>query len=227
MKIAANVELLEVKTEGGGIFYPVLAWDDKDLVLIDTGNPGEIESLRKEVEAAGHKLEDITRVFLTHQDMDHIGSAKALSEMGAELYAHEEEAPYIQGDKKPVRIAQMEEGLDKMDEKGRAFYERVKAGAPLFYAHIDHPLKDGEVLDVCGGIKILHTPGHMPGHMVLLLIQSNILVVGDAANIDDGKLVGANPQHTREQAEAALSFEKIKAVNAAGIVCYHGGFLKN
>jgi glyoxylase-like metal-dependent hydrolase (beta-lactamase superfamily II) len=224
MKIAANVEMLELTNEHGTL-YPVLVEGDGELVLIDTGNPGEIEILRQAVEKAGHKLEDITRVVLTHQDMDHIGNAKALSGMGAKMIAHEEEAPYIQGDKTSVRITQMEENLDKMDEAGRAFYERVKAGAPLFHTHIDHPVKDGEVLDVCGGIKFLHTPGHMPGHVCALLMESNILVAGDAANIADGKLIGANPVHTRDMAGAEVSLEKIKAAGAAGIVCYHGGFL--
>ncbi len=222
MKLAKNVEMLEIGN-GAGAIYPVLAWDENARVLIDTGMPGETEALREAVQNAGFALEDITHVLLTHQDLDHIGGAKALADMGAAVFAHEAEAPYIRGETPSVRLTDMESRLDEMDEEERAFYERAKSGAPYFYIPACRALKDGEVLPFCGGIQVLHTPGHMPGHMVLLLRESNILVAGDAANIQGGRLVGANPAYTRDLAGAGVSFEKIKAAGAAAIVCYHGG----
>ena len=226
MRIANNVEMLEIKGENGTL-YPVLAWDDHDIVLVDTGMPGQIELIRGAVSEAGFSLEKLTKVILTHQDMDHIGCAKILSELGAEILAHEEEAPYIQGDKTSVRIAAMESRLEELDEGERAFYERVKQGAPLFYVKIDRLLKDNETLNFCGGIKIIHTPGHMPGHIALLLQDSNILVAGDASNIDDGRLVGANPQYTQDVPTAQRSLQKMLDMNPSGFVCYHGGYIRH
>ena len=40
MKIADNVEMLEIGGMGGTI-YPVLVWDDLHLVLVDTGFPSQ------------------------------------------------------------------------------------------------------------------------------------------------------------------------------------------
>jgi len=226
MKIAKNVEMLEIAGERGTL-YPVLVWDDDNLVLVDTGLPMQTDALSKAVEEAGHTLAKITKVILTHQDLDHIGSAKTLAGTGAEIFAHELETPYIQGDKTSIRLSDMEIRLDELDEGERAFYERAKKGAPYFYVHVDKPLKDGDRLDICGGIKILHTPGHMPGHIAVLLEESNILVAGDAANIAAGKLVGADPQFTNDMEQAAESLSKIKSCASASIVCYHGGLIKN
>ena len=224
MKIANNVEMLEINGENGTL-YPVLMWDDTELVLVDAVLPGQLEVLREAVSKAGFPLEKITKVIITHQDMDHIGCAKILSELGAEIFAHETEAPYIQGDKTSVRILDMEARLHEMNEDERAFYERVKMGAPYFFVHVDRLLNDGETLDFCGGVKIIHTPGHMPGHIALLLEQSNILIAGDAANIQDGALVGANPQYSQDMQEAQVSFEKLLNSKPASVVCYHGGLI--
>lgn len=222
MKIANNIQMIEIKSERGTL-YPVLISGDNELVMIDTAMPMQTEVLKKAVEQAGYTFDKITKVILTHQDLDHIGSAKILSDMGAEILAHELETPYIQGDKTSIRLSDMESRLDQLNEGERTFYERAKAGAPYFYVKVNQQLKDGEILDICGGIKIIHTPGHMPGHIALLLQESNILVAGDAANIADGKLVGADPNYSKDMGEAQVSFDKIISLKPASIVCYHGG----
>ena len=226
MRIAHNVEMLEIKGELGAL-YPVLTWDDHETVLIDAGLPGQIELLREAVSAAGFSLEKITKVIITHQDMDHIGCAKALAELGAEILTHEIEAPYIQGDETSLRLIDMEKRLHELNEGERTFYERVKKGAPYFYVHVDKLLKDDEVLPFCGGIKVIHTPGHLPGHIALLLKESNIIIVGDAANIVDGVLTGSDPQRTRDMGEAQASLQKIMDNHPTSIVCYHGGLYVN
>ena len=41
-------------------------------------------------------------------------------------------------------------------------------------------LVDGEVLPLGGGLKIIHTPGHTPGHISLLHLPSQTLITGDS-----------------------------------------------
>ena len=221
MKIAENIEMLET-----GQYCPVLIWDDNDAVLIDTGFPGQFELIRAEIIRCGFTPERITKVILTHQDADHVGGAKIMRGMGAELMAHEAEAPYIQGDKTPVKIAAMEANLDKLPPEKLAFYQRMKAGMADFFTHVDRLLADGEAIPCCGGIKVIHTPGHTPGHIALLLCESEVLVCGDAANIAGGKLCGANPEHTYDMDTAEESFKRLAALDdVTGYVCYHGGYL--
>lgn len=225
MRIGNNVEMLEIGNEQGRM-YPVLLWDDKDAVLIDTGLPGQLDLIRAACDEAGISADRITMVILTHHDMDHIGSAKILAGQGAKIVAHEAEAPYIEGTEMSPKLLKMENRINELTEGERAFLERVKAAAPNFHTHVDRPLKDGDELPVCGGIVAIHTPGHTPGHMSLLIKTENILVTGDAANISGGTLTGANPQHTLDMQTAGESFDKLKQTGAAAIVCYHGGILK-
>jgi len=83
------------------------------------------------------------------------------------------------------------------------------------------------MMEFCGGIEVIHTPGHTPGHMCLYLRESKILVGGDAVNIsEDGKLAPPNPRNTPDMEQAMKSFEKIKSLDVKIIVAYHGGDLK-
>jgi glyoxylase-like metal-dependent hydrolase (beta-lactamase superfamily II) len=45
---------------------------------------------------------------------------------------------------------------------------------------VDRELTDGEVLDSAGGVLVVHTPGHTPGHVSLLHLDSRTLITGDA-----------------------------------------------
>jgi len=227
MRIANNVEMLEIAREQGGVMYPVLVWDDKEVVLVDTGLPGQLELIRAAVEKAGLSLERITKIILTHHDIDHIGNAKLLKGFGAKILAHEKEVPYVQGDIPFQKLSKMEERLKDLSPEERAFYERLKSGAVNLTVPVDEVLKDGETLPFCGGIDVIYTPGHTPGHICLLLKNSNVLITGDAANITNGTLTGPNPAHTPDMAQAAESFEKLKRLNPDFIVAYHGGLLKN
>jgi len=121
----------------------------------------------------------------------------------------------------------MEKRLHELNEGEHAFYERIKKGAPYFYVRVDRLLRDGEALSFCGGIQVIHTPGHMPGHISLLLKESNIIVAGDAANIADGVLTGADPQYSQDISQAQASFQRLLDNKPTSIVCYHGGLYTN
>ena len=223
MRIAENVEMLEV--HGMGVYYPVLTWDESDVVLLDTGFPGEFDLIKQGLAACGFTPEQVTKVILTHQDVDHVGSAKAFRELGATIMAHVDEAPFIQGDKPLIKITAMEERLDQLSEEQLGFYNMLKGFMPKLAVPVDGLLTDGQVLPFCGGIRVVATPGHTPGHIALFLDKSQIVVCGDAANIQDGQLVGPAGHVTYDMDTAMKSFEAIKALKPAGYVCYHGGYL--
>jgi len=46
-------------------------------------------------------------------------------------------------------------------------------------ATVDLPVEDGDELPISGGIEVVHTPGHTPGSISLLLKQEGLVIVGD------------------------------------------------
>ena len=225
MRIAENVEMLQLPGNSGPI-YPVLLWDEQEAVLVDSGLPGQLELLRAAVASAGFALEEINTLILTHQDIDHIGCAAELAKLGLTVLAHEEEAPYIEGRQPLIKLAELEARLPQLSEEQRIFYERLKVGASQCCVKVDRLLRDGDTMSYCGGLQVIHTPGHTPGHIALLLQKSNIVLCGDAANITDGAWCGANPRYTNDMAQAESSLQKLRALQPAAAVCYHGGLLQ-
>jgi glyoxylase-like metal-dependent hydrolase (beta-lactamase superfamily II) len=229
MKVAENVEMLEVVLPNGNIYRPTLTWDDKHLVLFDTSVPETGQLVAEAIKAAGFDSATLTDIIITHQDIDHMGGTLELLKMApkATVYAYETDAPFIEGKKTPTKLAMMEGRLaaGEIDEMN-AFYQMLKTGFAKSYLPVDVKLKDGDILDFCGGIETVFTPGHTPGHATFYLRQSRIMVCGDAANVADNQLIGSNPAMTWHAEKADQSLEKIKSFDLAGAICYHTGFLK-
>jgi len=229
--IATGVEMLELPMDLFGAptsVHPTLVWDETDVVLIDAGFPGQFEQLRETVEDAGVSFDRLRKVVVTHQDIDHIGGIAALlADTGdrIEVLAHEADRPYIVGEKRlikanPERLAQLSERLSFLPEERR---KAVIAAFETTKARVDRTLTDGERLPYCGGIVVIHTPGHTPGHICLYLERTKTLVAGDALNVSDGLLVGPNPQATDDMTQAVASLEKLARYDVETVVCYHGG----
>jgi glyoxylase-like metal-dependent hydrolase (beta-lactamase superfamily II) len=51
---------------------------------------------------------------------------------------------------------------------------------------LDEHLEDGDLLDLVGGIRVIFTPGHTPGHLSLYLERPRVLVAGDALTAEGG-----------------------------------------
>ena len=226
MKITDNIAMLELERPNGTI-YPTLTWDENNLVLIDAGFPGQTEALISAIAAEGHRAEDITHVILTHQDIDHIGCLPDILRLApsAQVIAHAEEAPYIDGRKTPIKLAALEAAYDSLPDAMKQFCGTLREGFANRRVAVSQTVEDGTVLPMAGGIEAVHTPGHTPGHIALFLRQGRILVTGDAANIENGRIAGPNPQHTQDMAQGIESLEKLKAYYCRGVISYHCGFL--
>lgn len=230
MKITEHIEMLEIEA-GHGKIYPTLIHDENHLVLVDTGFAHTTADFEKAVKLAGYELSDLTEILLTHQDLDHIGGANNLKKMApnVKILAPEIDAPFIQGDETPTKLAKLE--AKKADgtftAQDEPLFEFLNGGFSDAFVKVDEILTDGKILDIAGGIEVIFTPGHTPGHAVYLVKSDNTLIVGDAANVIDGELTGSNPPMTWNMEKAEASLQKIKALNATNVISYHTGFLKN
>jgi len=207
MEIAKGVEMLQLEFQEF-VIHPILLWDDEMAVLIDTGFPGQIEDIQVEMEKVGVSFDKLKVVILTHQDIDHIGSLPELLQRcrsNIKVYAHELDKPYIEGD-----LPLLKDGNVENRPKGK----------------VSDTMIDGQELPYCGGILILHTPGHTPGHISLYLKQSKILVAGDSMYSVNGMLGGIHAPTTINIKEAQQSLKKYLNLDIESVVCYHGGLSK-
>ena len=183
--------------------------------LVDTGLPGQNDAIAATLAEAGLAISDLRRIILTHQDIDHVGTLHDLVQAsGARVLAHKVEVPTIDGTT-PPRFARPEVLAQRPEM--RAVAERLKPTA------VDQPLEDGTRLDLAGGVRVVFTPGHTPGHMCLYLERSKALIAGDALTAADGQLRGPNEGATQDMKIASQSVRKLAELDVQTIICYHGG----
>ncbi|MUT64998.1 MBL fold metallo-hydrolase [Paenibacillus sp. NEAU-GSW1] len=209
--------------------HPVLLWDDHDVVLADTGFPRQIDQLIAAIDCLGVDSRRLSRIIITHQDIDHIGNLQQLIEDSPErieVSAHILEKPYVQGDKRLLRftekaIASIDLLPDHVPESFRKGLKALMLHPPR--AEVNRDIAGGDRLPWCGGLVVVDTPGHTPGHISLYHEPSRCLIAGDALVVRDGQLWGADPHTTLDPAAAQHSLSKLSAFDIQTVVCYHGG----
>jgi len=113
--------------------------------------------------------------------------------------------------------------LEFLPEEQRKNMEKILEASQKLKANVDKTVEDGEVLPYCGGITVIYTPGHTPGHISLYLNQSKTLITGDALNLIEGQLVGPRPEYSSDIDTALKSLKKLTQYDIETVICYHGG----
>ena len=157
--------------------------------LIDAGS-GEDESIRhvlqglEAVRTEFHepvRLSDVKRILITHAHIDHFGGLRELlRETKAEVAVHALDSRQMTAYEERAVLANRalarflrQAGVEpeRQTEVLRAF--GYGAGRPRSVP-VDFLLVDGQELE---GLRVVHTPGHSPGHVCIAV--GDILISGD------------------------------------------------
>jgi glyoxylase-like metal-dependent hydrolase (beta-lactamase superfamily II) len=236
MQLAPGLTMLEITATVMGrttTIYPTLLSDEQNVVLVDTGFPGQLPLFREALEQAGFPLETLTKIIVTHQDIDHIGNLPEMLQHAPrtlEVLATEADRPYIQGEQMllkftPQVIARFVASLpaDLPEEQRQALKHRMEHPP---HAPVDTTLADGQALPYGGGLIVIHTPGHMPGHLCLYHPESLTLIAADALTVAEGKLARPNPSVDADRALAGQSLTKLAHYEIESVITYHGGLYR-
>ena len=144
--------------------------DDQQVTLIDMGVPQSGAKVMAALASIGSGPSDVTRLMLTHAHADHAGGAAYVAEQtGLEFGLHAEDAEFARAGKNPPRDPRFRLGrLMTRTDKG---FDAVR---------VAETFSDGQVIPFAGGIEVVHTPGHSPGHAAYLHRDSGVLITGDS-----------------------------------------------
>lgn len=159
------------------------------LTLIDPGwdAPESWQALLAGIASTGYEISDVVAVLATHVHPDHYGLAgKVRQASGAWVGLHAADAALLRTDQTT--------GLPAVAAAARSLFQ--DAGAPPLElprsltrsalasfvptTEPDRLLADGELLDFGSwSLRVLHTPGHSPGHVCLRDATQRLLFTGD------------------------------------------------
>lgn len=228
----ARYEILDLKYTFGGMeqhIYPAVLLGEGDAVLIDCGYPGSLPMIEAQLQDHGIDPRSLTKLVLTHQDDDHTGAAAELKEKypDIQVLASCEEAPYISGERKNLRLQQGEDLQEQLPEDQKAFGEQFcQRYRDLVPVLPDVLLHSGDRFDWGGGCEILATPGHTPGHISIQALDGEYMVTGDAAVLEGDALTIANPEFCLDMEAAKNSLAEMTRRECRRYICYHGGVLE-
>jgi glyoxylase-like metal-dependent hydrolase (beta-lactamase superfamily II) len=96
---------------------------------------------------------------------------------------------------------------------------------PFFKAtpfQVDEILMDGQVLPVLGGLRVVNTSGHTPGHISLFAPAAGILFCGDSMVTDEKGIHGSRSGLTWDEAKARDTERKQSALGVCIVCPGHG-----
>ena len=211
MQILPNVHLIP-----NIVANSYLIIDPEGLTLIDAGLPGSHKKILRYMAGLGYAPQALKRILITHADFDHVGGLAALQAASeARIFAS------------PVEALAMAEGHASRPLKPRRrvtkllfdLMARLFKPAPV---HADELLSDGQTLPVLGGLHVLETFGHTPGHLSFFAPSAGILFCGDSIVSEETGLRGSHGANNWDQPMSDESVRKQAALGAKLLCSGHG-----
>jgi glyoxylase-like metal-dependent hydrolase (beta-lactamase superfamily II) len=197
----------------GTVNVSLLVSGEGTATLVDAGFPGVAEKLSVTLHEAGIGPSAIRRVIVTHHHPDHTGGLpEVVALTGCEVWAHARDADVIDGSA-PRRAPEW------MPAAATSSMHAIKP------APVDLRLVGGETLAVLGGCRILHTPGHTPGHLALYLPELSLLIAGDTLRNDTGTFTRPPERFTADREANEASLHELAELSFERILPYHGEFV--
>ena len=224
MEIAPGVHAIEGVRGSNAVLLA-----DEEMALVDTGFPGNGETIVAGIKAIGRSPRDLKWIILTHHHLDHSGSAAELHELtGAPVIAHRNETV-----QQPGGAPQLRKGTERQHIP---FWYRwlIQGASPAAEVRPEFPdtsvhqtFEEGETIPVFGGIKVLHTPGHTLGSLCLLLDSPRSLFLGDSVINNRDRLSRPLMWDRGARRELDASLQRLRPLEA-DVACFgHGPPLRD
>lgn len=207
-----------------------LVEDGGRLTAVDAGLPGFAATLEADLAEIGHRPEDVEAVVLTHSDDDHKGMAGRFREAGARVLIHADDAPALAKPGPKKGDAALRHVLPNLWRppvlKILAHAMRNGAARPPKIEDAE-TFADGDVLDVAGRPRVVHTPGHTAGHCAVHFADRGTLLVSDALCAHPLMVGDRGPElmpryFNEDNAAAMASLERIESLEADVLLFGHG-----
>jgi glyoxylase-like metal-dependent hydrolase (beta-lactamase superfamily II) len=206
-----------------GLHWVDAIWDTKVYLLldgdraivVDAAMPGRAGAVWRHLGRLGYEPEAVSEIWLTHGDIDHMGSVAALKERsGARVVVHRADAPLVDGtaarELGPLPLSGTYQGIFNTAVRYLFRYQPVE---------VDRPAEEGDTL---GGWQVIHTPGHTAGSASYYHAECKIIIVGDALNHRRGRLGAPPPMFTPDMAQAHASIKRIAGLDFE-VCCFGHG----
>ncbi|WP_114937840.1 MBL fold metallo-hydrolase [Mucilaginibacter endophyticus] len=200
----------------------------KGWVLVDTGLKGSASKIIAMAEDLFGPGTRPAAIVLTHGHADHAGGLEELLKIwNVPVYAHTLELPYLTGlSAYPPADPSLRDGM-------MSLLSTFFPTAPINLGNKVKAIEMEEGIPELPEWKVIHTPGHTPGHISLFLPINSTLIAGDAFSTTKAesalysfsslkKLTGPPRYFTTDWDAAAQSVRRLTALEPRTVAAGHG-----
>jgi len=198
------------------------------VTLIDTGVNGSpsMDTLERHLAHLGREVGQVERIILTHGHSDHYGAAQALREKGAgPVYIHFRDQDKVTHRREYyLRMKPYLARLGMPQEYLEYFVKFIVWETP--YARDLEEVKtlhDGDIISWKGlQLEVMYTPGHSPGHVVLVQPKEGWAITGDFlfTRITPDPIIDVTPSGFRTPS-MPLHMEALRRFSQRGIHTFY------
>lgn len=213
--------------------------DDEPLTLVDCGPnvPGALEALESGFARAGHSLDELDLLLVTHEHLDHLGLVREVAaRSGARIACLADLVPYAADfDGATMRDRALADSLMRRHGVGDDVIDRrVRGAAGVTSFETDLVLQHGDEIRLRDRrLRALHAPGHSWTDTLFHDVDNDVLFSGDhlLADISSNALVAsrryggddADPGARRPAlVEYAISLEQTAEIDVELVLGGHG-----
>jgi glyoxylase-like metal-dependent hydrolase (beta-lactamase superfamily II) len=212
--------------------------EDEPLTLIDSGpNSGKaLDELERQLDALGHRIENLELIIITHQHIDHLGLVDIIAKRsGAEVAALDLLAPFVENygadaerDDAEAAALMLRHGISEevvtalrqVTASFRAWGSKTK---------VTRPLRDGDTVELRDRrLEVQHRPGHSPSDTVFWDTGRRILVAADhlIKHISSNPLISRPLDGSGERTQALVTYlrslQRTRELPAEIVLSGHG-----
>jgi glyoxylase-like metal-dependent hydrolase (beta-lactamase superfamily II) len=202
-------QVLQLPVPGSSVFLLL----DRRVTIVDAGPVGSAGRVLRALRLLGRVADEVEQIVITHYHPDHVGGLAGLQRhLPARTGVHAVEAPVVRGEEPPP----LPIPHPLLRHPARLLGRRL-----LPPARVDTLLRDGDELPVLGGLRVVHLPGHTPGHIALYLPERGLLIAGDALQVRQGQLAPPARLASEDWEEAVRSLRRLTGLDFAVLALSH------
>lgn len=222
-------DVFGIKTLFVNVFYIGEPGEGNPWTLVDAGFYGYADAIRQRAEQLYGASNPPQAIVLTHGHADHVGTLHSLLKQwgNVPVYAHVLEKPYLTG------VSSYPPPDPAIGGGGMALMSWVFPIGPEDFSEVLTVISEAEGIPELPDWRVIHTPGHAPGHISLFRSKDRTLLAGDAfvttnqnslsSIINQTEEVHGPPAYfTCDWAAAEASVKKLAFLNPLKVGTGHG-----
>jgi glyoxylase-like metal-dependent hydrolase (beta-lactamase superfamily II) len=211
MEIYSNIHMIS-----GLASKQYIIVDSGEITLIDAGLSGDHKKILNYLSKLGYPITKLQQILITHADGDHYGGVNGLRKSNNSLVVRSS----------IIEAQAMENGVSSRTIAPKGFLGIFfKTASKIIRSDptgVIGDLTPGMEIPIMGGLRVLDTSGHTPGHLSFFLKDHGILFAGDSILIRGHNLVPSTGANTWDLEKARKAFENQLALDPGIIAGGHG-----